>query len=137
MRNIHLGTNVNSGEDIMIPPDSFRTHYHLIGGTGKGKTTAIFTMIQQMMMDTTDNSCFFVIDKLGNFTSELLLWMSSEDYCTQRVRDRLVLIEAANEDFVVPLNPLLYRTEGQGFYKVERATEIILRGWESQKIEAM
>ena len=53
------------------------------------------------------------------------------------MRERLVYIEPANEDVVLGFNPLLYATEGEGYYKVQRATEIILRAWESVNIEAM
>lgn len=136
MNDVFLGKNVESGGDVYLPWESFKTHYHLIGGTGKGKTTAIHTMLQPMLRSPLDSSCYFIIDKLGNFSAELLLWMSSK-FCTQRVRDRLVFIQAAREDVVSPLNPLVYETPGEGFYKVERATELILRAWESQNIEAM
>ena len=43
----------------------------------------------------------------------------------------------ACEDMVLAFNPLLYDTPAHGYYKVERATEIILRAWESQNIEGM
>ncbi|HUY33186.1 MAG TPA: type IV secretion system DNA-binding domain-containing protein [Pirellulales bacterium] len=136
MNDVFLGKEVDTGEQVSLPWESFKTHYHLIGGTGKGKTTAIHSMVQQLLCNPIDDACFFIIDKLGNFTSELLLWMASH-YCPDYVRDRLVFIQAANEDMVSPLNPFIYETPGEGFYKVERATDLILRAWESQNIEAM
>lgn len=137
MRSILLGHEKDSGDPIRIPKSAFSTHFHLIGGTGKGKTTAIHTILRQLARDPSDPSCMIVIDRLGNLSEEMLLWMASPDFCTDDVRDRLVYIQPSREDVVMPFNPLLYETEGNGYYQVERATEIILRAWESTNIEAM
>ena len=136
MRSVLLGADAETGADIRIPRDAFSTHLHLIGGTGKGKTTAIHTMLHPLLTDPFDKSCFFIIDRLGNFSQELLLWMASR-FCTDAVRERLVYIQPSREDVVPTFNPLIYETPGHGYYKVERATEIILRAWESVNIEAM
>ena len=136
MRSILLGKDANTGSDFRIPLQAFSTHFHLIGGTGKGKTTALHTMLQPLMTNPFEKSCFIIIDRLGGFSQELLLWMSSR-YCTDAVRKRLLYIQAAREDVVAPLNPLLFESQAHCYYKVERATEIILRAWESVNIEAM
>lgn len=136
MRSVLLGASKSTGQDVYIPTDAFSTHFHLIGGTGKGKTTAIHTMLQPLLRDGMNRSCFFIVDRLGNFSQELLLWMASH-YCPQHVRDRLVYIQPSNEDYVATFNPLQYDTPAHGQYKVDRATEIILRAWESVNIEAM
>lgn len=136
MRSVLLGTSANTGKEVYIPSSAFSTHFHLIGGTGKGKTTAIHTMLQPLLRDSMNRSCFIIVDRLGNFSQELLLWMASH-YCPQHVRDRLVYIQPSNEDYVATFNPLEYETPAHGQYKVERATEIILRAWESVNIEAM
>lgn len=127
MRSILLGHHSETGEPIRIPRSAFETHFHLIGGTGKGKTTAIHTLLKPLLMDPLEDSCFIVFDRLGGLSHELLLWMAS-DFCTD-VRRRLVYIEAANEEAIVGFNPLLYTTEAEGYYKVQRATEIILRAY--------
>lgn len=137
MKSILLGHDSGSGSAIHIPKKSFETHWHLIGGTGKGKTTALHTMLQQLMLDPTDAPCFFIIDRLGNFSDELLLWLSSSQFCKDSVRDRLVYIEPAREDVVLGFNPLLFDTDANAYYRVAHATDIILRAWESVNIEAM
>lgn len=136
MTSIKLGRDRETGQDVGIPTEAFKTHMHLIGGTGKGKTTALHTILYPLMLDPYDQACFFVFDRLGNFSQELLLWMASE-FCTDEVRSRLVYVEPAREDVVLGFNPLLYDTDAHGYYKVSRATEIILRAWESVDIEAM
>ena len=136
MQNILLGQDRKTGKSVYMPVKALKTHLHLIGGTGKGKTTALHTILQPLMLDCFDEGCFFIFDRLGNFSQELLMWMASE-FCTEDVRDRLLYIEPAREDVVLGFNPLLYRTSGEGFYKVSRATDIVLRAWESVNIEAM
>ena len=136
MKSFSLGRDAETGEDVRIPKSAFTTHLHLIGGTGKGKTTAIHTLLHPLLTDPFDRSCFFIVDRLGNFSQELLLWMSSR-FCTESVRKRLVYIQPSREDIVPTFNPLLYETPAHGYFRVERATEIILRAWESQDISQM
>jgi hypothetical protein len=136
MQNILLGHDCKTGQAVYLPVNAMKTHLHLIGGTGKGKTTALHTMLHPLMLDPFDEACFFVFDRLGNFSQELLMWMAS-DFCTEDVRKRLLYVEPAREDVVLGFNPLVYTTDGEGFYKVSRATDIVLRAWESVNIEAM
>ena len=84
MKTIPLGTDRESGQTVRIPKKAFATHFHLIGGTGKGKTTAIHTMLHPLLMDPFEDACFFIFDRMGNLSHELLLWMAS-DYCTEDI----------------------------------------------------
>lgn len=136
MRSIHLGQDLKTGADIHLPIEALRTHLHLIGGTGKGKTTAIHTMLQPLLSNPFQKASFIIIDRLGNFSQELLLWMSSR-FCPDHVRERLVYIQGAREDIVPTFNPLAYGSDAECFYRVERTTEIVLRAWESQDISQM
>ena len=136
MRTILLGHDAATGSEVRIPQSAFSTHFHLIGGTGKGKTTAIHTMLQPLLSNPFNKEAFFIIDRLGNFSQELLLWISSR-FCPAHVRKRLVYVQPSREDLVSAFNPLLYETPAHGYFRVERATEIILRAWESVNIEAM
>lgn len=133
---ILLGHDRSGAQKVYIPKRSFDTHWHLIGGTGKGKTTAIHAMLHPLLIDPTSNDCWIILDRMGNFSNELLLWMAS-DFCTPELRQRLLYIEAANENIVIGFNPLLYDTLGEGYYKVQRGVEAILRGWVSQNIQEM
>lgn len=131
-----LGHRRGSKEPVRIPRSSFDTHWHMIGGTGKGKTTAIHTMLHGLLLDPMHEPCVVIVDRMGNLSFELLLWMAS-DFCTDDVRERLVYIEPSREDVVIGFNPLLYDTLAHGYYKVSRASEIILKGWASQNLEEM
>jgi len=136
VREILLGHDLRTGKPVSIPKKAFQTHFHFIGGTGKGKTTAIHTLLHPLLLDPHDRSCVFIVDRIGNLSFELLLWLTSH-YCTQGVRERVVYIEPAREDVVIGFNPLLHESPSHGYYKVSRATDVILRAWESMNIEAM
>lgn len=133
---ITLGTDLESGRKINLEPDIFRTHFHLLGATGAGKTTAVHTMLRPIMLEPAEPACVFIIDPMGNLSHDLLRWMVSGS-CTEDVRRRLVYIEPAREDVVLPFNPLLFGTEAEHYYQVARAVDLVLRAWESQDISQM
>ena len=124
MRSVPLGHNLLTSTRLGMPIEAFCTHLHLIGGTGKGKTTALHTILHRLMLDPHDEACIIIFDRLGNFSDELLLWLSS-DFCTDEVRDRVVYLEPSREDVVLGFNPLVYDTPAHGYYKVSRATDIV------------
>ena len=134
---IILGTDIATDRQICLSPEIFERHFHLIGATGSGKTTAILTMIRPILMDPIDRACIFIVDPMGNLSKDLLRWMANKRYCPEHVRKRLLYIEPAREEIVLPFNPLLYQTPAHEYYQVERAVSIILRAWESQELAAM
>ena len=73
-------------------------------------------MLHALLNDPLEKACFVIIDRLGNFSQELLLWMSSR-FCTESVRKRLVYIQPAREDVVPTFNPLLFKTDGDNIKK--------------------
>src|SRR5205085_10852532 len=83
-----LGLDRDTAEKVYVPKKSFDTHWHLIGGTGKGKTTAVHTLLQPLLLDPVSEDCWFVIDRMGNLSFDLLLWATS-DFCTEFVRERI------------------------------------------------
>ena len=93
----------------------------------------MLAMICQLLLDPHEQSCHLIVDFLGGMTFDLLLWMSS-DHCPPEVRERLVLIKPALEKQIISINPLIYDTLNHGFFKVNRATELILRAWDAQNL---
>jgi len=133
MKSILLGYDLETKKPMELPVDCFRTHIHMPGATGKGKSTAIVTMMQQLLLDWRNPACHVVVDFLGGLAFDLALWMSSK-YCTQQVRDRLVYVRPSDSHVALTLNPLLYTDVDQGYFKVNRATELILRAWSAQSL---
>lgn len=130
---IRLGTNIDTNERFFLDPESFRTHYHLLGATGAGKTTAIHAMLRPLMAEPKKKACIFVLDRMGNLSRELLQWMASRPRL-QHVRNRLLYIEPAREEFVLPFNPLHFHSEANFYYQVARAVDLILRAWKSHDV---
>ncbi len=133
MRSVVLGRDRDTGEPVELPVSAFATHLHLPGATGKGKSTAILLMLKQLLLDWRRPHCHVVVDFLGGLSHDLLLWMST-DRCTAQVRDRLVLLRPGDARVMTTLNPLLYGDPDEGFFKVNRATELILRAWSAQSL---
>ena len=136
MESLFLGRDRQSGRDVYLPTAVLAKHAHLPGSTGSGKTTALLALLQQLLLDVRQPACHFIVDFLGGMSLELLLWMASR-YCPESVRRRLLYICPANEGAVLGFNPLHYQSPAEAYYRCARATELILRGWESQDIQAM
>ena len=134
---IILGTDCETKQQVTVEPDLFRTHFHLIGATGTGKTTAIHTMLRPLLADPSPKCALFLVDPMGNLSRDLLLWIANDRLCPEHVRRRLLYIEPAREDLVLPFNPLLHTSDDHLYYQAGRAVEIMLRAWASQNIEEM
>lgn len=135
MSNIYIGRERKTKSSVWFPVIAFLTHLHILGGTGKGKTTLIEAMLHQLLLSR-ERAAHFIFDRMGSFSLSLLLWLASP-YCPRWVRDRVIYVDAAREDVVLPFNPLLYETPAHGYFKTQRASECILRAWASQNIEEM
>lgn len=120
---------------IYLEPDLFRTHFHLVGATGSGKSTALLAMLQPILMQCESEACcLFLIDPIGNLSRDLLRFIAHPRFCPDHVRERLVYIEPANEQYVMPLNPLTYTTEASRYYQTMRSVDIVLRAWSAQDV---
>ena len=134
---IRIGIDQETGAPIFLSPDLFRTHLHLLGATGTGKTTAIHAILRPLLATPRPKCCLFLVDPMGNLSMDLLHWIASERLCPEHVRERLVYIEPARTDVVLPFNPLLHDSEDHLYFQVGRAVEIVLRAWASQNVEEM
>ncbi|MCA9078425.1 MAG: TraM recognition domain-containing protein [Planctomycetaceae bacterium] len=131
---IRLGIDLrNDCHPVFVNPAGLARHTHLVGQTGAGKTTAIHTLLRPLMCEPRKKCCLFVIDPMGHLSFDLLRWIASNK-CPEHVRERLVYIEPAREDIVMPFNPLRFTTEGNRYYQTARAVDLILRAWTAQDL---
>lgn len=129
-----LGKN-EAGNNVSVDPDVLRTHLHLIGQTGAGKSTAILALLRPIMLQTrSEKSCVFIIDPMGNLSRDILQWIAHPRYSTDDVRDRLVYIQPSREDVVLPFNPLIHTSDSNRYYQVMRTMDIVLRAWDAQDL---
>jgi len=94
-----LGVNQHGGEtsEVWLSPAHRLRHCHILGGTGTGKSTLLFSMIQQ---DITNGEGVAVLDPHGDLIDRVLGIIPPE-----RVND-VVLLDPADEQFVIPFNIL-------------------------------
>jgi hypothetical protein len=136
MIGIALGTDHETGKTISLDTDLFRTHMHLLGATGSGKTTAIHTMLRPLLRNPRQ-CALFLVDPMGTLSEELLKWIAIPRLCPEHVRDRLLYVQPSLTDHVLPFNPLIYDSDDDLYYRVARTVEIVLRAWASQNIQDM
>ena len=130
---IRLGRNSKTGEPVSIDDELLRTHLHLIGATGAGKSSAIHVILRQLLLaPERDQSCIFIFDPLGNLASDVLKILAYRRYTPESARKRLVYIEPANESVISTFNPLIHTDEGNRYYQTMRAVDLVLRAWEAQ-----
>lgn len=124
----------NNFAPVRLDRRAFSRHIHLVGRTGTGKTTAVHTLLRPLMMEPGRERCsLFVIDPMGGLSHDLLLWMASSR-CPDHVRRRLLYVEPARDEFVLPFNPLHAAVGDARYYHVARAVDLILRAWKAQDL---
>ena len=75
---IMLGTEQATRQRVCLEPDHFRTHLHLFGATGTGKTTAIKTILRPLLATPRPKCALFLVDPMGNLSHDLLMWIASD-----------------------------------------------------------
>ncbi len=134
---IQIGRDKLTGRPFYLPFDSFGVHYHLVGATGKGKTTFLIALLAGLLCHPLYRRVgVFILDRMGGFSMAIKRFIASK-YCPESVRRRFLCIETANEDRVVTLYPFEHRTEAELNFRVDHATELVVRGLEETNIGAM
>ncbi len=134
---IPIGRDKHTGRSFVLPFSSFGVHYHLVGATGKGKTTFLIALLAGLLCHPTCRRMgVFILDRMGGFSMAIKRFVASK-YCPESVRKRFIYIETANEDRVVTLYPFEHRTEAELNFRVDHATELVVRGLEETNVGAM
>jgi len=99
-----LGQNVHAGQtrDVRLSPDERCRHLHMIGASGTGKSTLLFNLIRQ---DILNGEGLAVLDPHGDLVDRILGIIPPE-----RVND-VVLIDPADETHSVGFNILSAHTD--------------------------
>ena len=130
---IRLGDNRETNQPVFIDEELLKTHLHLIGATGAGKSSAIHVILRQLLLTSKkDQGCIFVFDPLGNLAQDLLKIIAYKRYSPESARERLVYVEPANDSAISTFNPLLHTDEANRYYQTMRAVDLVLRAWEAQ-----
>ncbi len=94
-----IGINQHDGtsSEVRLTQEQRVRHCHILGGTGTGKSTLLFSMIQQ---DILNGEGIAVLDPHGDLIDRVLGIIPPE-----RLSD-VVLLDPADEQFVIPFNIL-------------------------------
>ncbi len=128
---IPLGQDLETGENVTLPPENFPTHCHFIGATGAGKTVAAQVILRRLMKEPTKMASLFIFDPFGNLSQDLLRWASWELDAPQHVRDRIVYVRFADHKHILPFNPLIISRPEARYYHLVRAIDVLLRAWDN------
>ena len=136
MTTINLGKTA-TGRPLAFSDEKLSRHLHLIGTTGAGKTTALHTIFHDLLKTPYNKACMFIVDPLGGLSRDFLMWASDRLHCPNFIRKRIVYIEPANDEAVIPFNPLHIEHPRQIDFRIGRAVEVILRAWDNQSVTSM
>lgn len=96
MKPLVLGTDA-TGKRLALPPDERRTHMHVIGSSGSGKSKFLEHLIRQ---DLKNGQGFCLIDPHGTLYDEVFA------YCAHNVLERdIVTVNLSDPQHVVAFNP--------------------------------
>jgi len=98
-KGIPLGKNLATGEEVFLDLDLLKTHLHVIGPTGTGKTRFLLHLSKYLMQ--IPRATFIQIDFKGD------LHELTRDYCISAgLAKRLVIFDPQNQEAVCGYNPL-------------------------------
>jgi hypothetical protein len=127
-RDINLGVT-QSGERLDINPDSRKTHMHVIGASGRGKSYFLEHLIRQDIKNR-DGLC--LIDPHGELYDHIVSWCAS--YST-RSWDKLILLDASAPDWTFSFNPLNFGTADTS-YSVDSMVKACAQVWGGEDTNA-
>jgi energy-coupling factor transporter ATP-binding protein EcfA2 len=124
-----LGFQVTEGQvtkrKVGLTATRRTTHIAVLGKTGSGKSSLLRHMEQQ---DIEADHGFLCIDLHGDMTKSLLRAIAAREARSQEdLSGRLIVIEPADWEFSVGLNPLEQKTPD--FVRIAEFSEILKRRW--------
>src|SRR2546425_3215995 len=118
--NLHLGYDA-ANEPIELRPDDRKTHMHVIGSSGSGKSRFLEWMIRG---DLRNRQGFCLIDPHGELYNDVLR------YCAHHVLDReIVLLNPSQSSSVIGFNPFQRAPQGEVSVQVDRRIAATMRAW--------
>ena len=120
MSSLHLGYDA-AGKGIRLRPDDRKTHMHVIGSSGSGKSKFLEWMIRG---DLRNRQGFCLIDPHGTLYNDVL------DYCAHQVLDReIIQLNLSQPDNVIGFNPFQRAEAGDISVQVDRRISATMHAW--------
>ena len=120
MKSLVLGSDATSAT-IALPLLERRTHMHVIGSSGSGKSKFLESLIRQ---DLRNGQGFCLIDPHGTLYRDVL------DYCAHHVLKRdIVLLNLSEPSHVVAFNPFRRAADADVSVQVDRRIIATMHAW--------
>ena len=120
---MQLGTQ-KAGDILEISEKDRSTHMHVIGGTGRGKSQFLYTMLKQ---DIINNQGLCLLDPHGELYEQLVDWMSINKLLVKRRKIHLLNLSDIQNSF--GFNPLKASSEDALPFVIDSTASGISHVW--------
>jgi hypothetical protein len=121
MNTLHLGYDA-TGKPIRLSIDDRKTHMHIIGSSGSGKSKFMEWM---MRGEIRNGQGFALLDPHGT------LYDAVADYCAHHIPQQdIVLLNLSEPDSIINFNPFRKSPTGDVSVQVDRRISAILHAWD-------
>ena len=112
---------------ISIPNNRRAEHIAILGKTGTGKSSLVRFLIKQ---DIEAGRGFVCFDLHGDLTPFVLSTVAAQEKVFKhRLSDRLIVVEPADSEFSVGLNPLEQHSGSERFVQVAEFAQVLKQRW--------
>jgi DNA helicase HerA-like ATPase len=130
---LRVSDDTNRGR-VSIPQNRRAEHVAVLGKTGTGKSSLLRYLAKQ---DIESGRGFVYFDLHGDATPFLLSTVAAQDRATnQNLSDRLIVIEPADAEFSVGVNPLEQDGVGERFVQIAEFAQVLKQRWHLESFGA-
>jgi hypothetical protein len=119
---------------VSIPQNRRAEHVAVLGKTGTGKSSLLRYLAKQ---DIESGRGFVYFDLHGDATPFLLSTVAAQERVVkQDLSDRLIVIEPADPEFSVGVNPLEQQNNGERFIQIAEFAQVLKQRWHLESFGA-
>jgi hypothetical protein len=126
MSKILIGVNADKQPLYLTDAMRRRTHTHVIGSSGTGKSKFLQRLIQA---DIAAGKGVCLIDPHGPLYHDVLKWCYYHDIGLHGDHRRLILLNPSQPDFITGFNPFFKEGESDISVQVNRHIDAVIRPW--------
>ncbi len=129
-RGLDLGARITDDDTIgrvTVAHDKRAEHVAVLGKTGTGKSSLLRYFAQQ---DVKSGRGFLYFDVHGDATDFIMSCVAEQETALRRdLSDRIIVIEPADPDFSVGMNPLEKQNQAERFVQVAEFAQVLRQRW--------
>lgn len=133
MKAVQIGQDANDRPVLLTPELRQRTHMHVIGGSGTGKSKFLEWLIRK---DLREGQGLCLLDWHGTLYQDVLNYCAQLRVGTRSDWRKLVLVNPSKPDFITGYNPFVGQSEDISV-QVQRRIDATIRPWGITDTNAM